>query len=273
MSFKTTIHLAATCLMAWMLTACSLFRSTEDNISYFQNLDQIPDSLWNQPHQDEIKLRAGHELNIVVNADDMAAVASYNKTPITASHLQDRTANTLPSLQTYRIDHQGNLDMPTVGRLHVEGMTISQLRDELQRRVAETVVNPIVSVELLSFRVMVMGEVNKPGVYPFTDNRISIMEALSAANDLTIYGDRKSVVLIRDNNGQLERNHIDLTKADIFLSDCYYVKPGDVIYVAPNKARRDNARYNSMNSYNISVMTTIISCVSVLATVAIAIWR
>lgn len=260
--------LAMICLL--LFTSCG---STKDEITYFQNLGSLSDSLWNKPSDYQHKLRPNDELLITVNAENMAAVACYNKAPITVMYNTDQRANTVPSIQAYRVDTEGMIDYPIIGRIKVEGMTTEELRDYLRNEIAKNVHNPIVTIEYTGFSISILGEVNRPGRVWLSGTRTTLLQALADANDLTIYGNRQDILLIRENNGSLERYHIDLTKADFLNSPYCYVQPNDVIYVSPNESRRANARYNSMKGYNISIISTIVGCLATFSSLAIAIWK
>jgi polysaccharide export outer membrane protein len=124
----------------------------------------------------------------------------------------------------------------------------------------------------MSFRVTVLGEVLKPGTIPVTQEKMSILDAIGAANDLTIYGDRTNVLLIRENNdGSLEHIRFDLTKSDIFSSPYYYLQQNDKIIVEPNRTRQLDSKYGTADGYKLSIYSMIFSAVSVIASTTIAI--
>lgn len=252
------------------MTACV---SQRDNITYFQNTEQVAESEWAQVRDYAPRLQANDELSIIVSGVDQTTVAAFNKTNYTQSTAGSKTVSTLPNLQTYLVDTEGNISMPVLGEMNVLGMTTLQLQNELKRRIEAYVKDPIVTVNLLSIEVTVLGEVNAPGLCHFSGNRATLLEAIGARGDLTVYGRRDNILLIRETNGKREQHRIDLRDANLINSPYYYLQQNDVIYVSPNESRREGARYSSTKQYNISVISTIVGCVSMLSTLALAIWR
>ena len=149
-------------------------------------------------------------------------------------------------------------------------MTRSELTDIMTEKISAYVKSPIVTIQIRNFKVSVLGEVNKPGMVNIPNERLSILDALGMAGDLTIYGNRTNVLLIRDNNGQKEYHRFDLTSSETLTSPYYYLQQNDVLYVEPNKARKGNAKYSQSGQFNISLASTIISALSILASLGIA---
>lgn len=269
MKINHSFYLAALALMAMLACGCS----TQNTITYFQDIDEVPAEAWASQLDCMPRLRPNDEMSILVNAVDQAAVAAFNK-PVPATFTSNsRSINTQPVVQTYVVDEQGCIDFPMLGRIKVEGMTTDALRDELISQISKYVKDPQVNISMTAFSVSVLGEVTHPGVSYFGNQRASILEALASRGDLTLYGDRSNVLLIRENNGKREHHRIDLTSADVINSPYYYMQQNDVIYVAPNQTRRSSARYNSMKQQNLSMVSTIVSVVSVLSSLAIALWK
>lgn len=130
--------------------------------------------------------------------------------------------------------------------------------------------DPQVYVQLVNFVVNVAGEVKNPGQIPVKRNRMTILDALSAAGDLTEYGERSNVLIIREENGERKFAHLDLNSSDLLTSPYYYLQQNDYIYVEPNKIREANSKYNQNNSYKLSLTSTIVSAASVIASLVIA---
>ena len=149
-------------------------------------------------------------------------------------------------------------------------MTTEQLADELTHRISRDVQDPIVRVELLNFKVIVAGEVAKPAAVKVSNSRMTILEAISEAGDLTPYGRRDNVLVIREENGKRTYARVDLSSKDLLNSPYYYLKQNDYIYVEPNDIREANSRYNQDNAYKLSVTSTIVSAASVIASLVIA---
>jgi polysaccharide export outer membrane protein len=183
---------------------------------------------------------------------------------VTAAGRRDAQPVTPSSLQPYLVGEDGYIQFPVLGRIKIGGLTKVDAIKLLESRISEHVKDPIVTIQNLNFKVSVLGEVNNPGPFFLTNERISILDALSLAGDLTIYGKRENVLLIRDNTGKKEFYYFNLASTDIFKSPYFYLQQNDVIYVEPNDARQKNANYSQSNQYNISVASTILSAVSIL---------
>ena len=127
--------------------------------------------------------------------------------------------------------------MPLLGKVKVSGLSTREIRELLRQKLEKFLESPTVRVSLESYKVTILGEVKVPGVYSVRNEKLSLTDAIGLAGDLTIYGDRKSVMVIRDQNGKKTFNQLDLTTRDLFKSEFYYIRPGDVIYVAAGKGR------------------------------------
>jgi len=137
------------------------------------------------------------------------------------------------------VNERGDIQFPVLGSVHADGLSVKELTDSITRMLYDKkmLVDPIVAIRILNFRVTVLGEVGRPGVIPVPNEQITLLEALGLAGDLTIYGRRDNVLLIRENEDKKIIQHIDLNSPDILASPFYYLKSNDVIYVEPNKNR------------------------------------
>lgn len=149
-------------------------------------------------------------------------------------------------------------------------MTTEELAQDLVKRISVNVEDPNVIVQLINFKVNVAGEVQRPGTVNVKRNRMTILDALSEVGDLTEYGERSNVLVIREENGERKFAHLDLNSSDLLNSPYYYLQQNDYIYVEPNKVRQDNSKYNTNNSYKLSLTSTIVSTASVIASLVIA---
>src|SRR5690606_12202479 len=161
------------------------------------------------------------------------------------------------------IDSNGEIDFPKVGTVKLAGKTRTQAMDLLRRKVANYIVDPGISMVIRNFRVTVLGEVTRPGAFTIENDRITSVEALGMAGDMTIYGERKNVLVIREQDGQKEEFRLDLTKRESMNSPAYYLTQNDVVYVEPNGARVQNSKYSQTTSVFVSVMGLIITVISV----------
>jgi polysaccharide export outer membrane protein len=172
--------------------------------------------------------------------------------------------------QTYKVTKDGDITMPTLGKIHVEGMTTNELSEYLTRRIAQDVEGPFVRVELVNFKINVIGEVNSPGAYTFSNERVSVLDALAQAGDMTIFGRRENVTIVREENGKVAYHKLDLTDSKVVNSPYYYLKQNDVVYVEPTEVKKGQSEYNQNNSYKVSVVSAIVSGCSVVVSLLIA---
>lgn len=210
------------------------------------------------------------ELSISVNSTNPNATAAfqmYFTNPAVSGELAKASS---PRIQTYLVDSNGDIVFPILGNIHVAGMTCEQLKSFLTQRIEETVKDPIVDVRLLNFTVSVAGEVKNPIIIPITRQRMTILDALAAAGDLTEFGNRSNVLLVREENGKRTYVHLDLNDSKTLTSPYFYLKQNDYIYVSPNPIKESNSRYNQFNAYKLSVISTVVSASSVVASLIIA---
>ncbi|MCX4264801.1 MAG: polysaccharide export protein [Muribaculaceae bacterium] len=263
MNFKS---LVLSGVIAIAMASCSTSKTT---LPYFSDMSQT--AAGELPAMDYlIRLQPEDELQITVNSEVPEATSAYNLPLFNPVERADIKLSSQPTSQTYIVDSKGNIDYPVLGSIHVQGMTIEQLKDYLTAEIAKEVKDPIVTVNLMNFKVAIGGEVKTPNTYKVNGNRITILDALAMAGDLTEYGERANVLIIREENGQRSYAHIDLNKSDLLRSPYYYLKQNDYIYVSPNKIKQANSKYNTNNSYKLSVTSTIVSACSVIASLIIA---
>lgn len=141
------------------------------------------------------------------------------------------------SLVSYTIDKEGSLHLPVVGTLYVEGKSLAQVSMLIQESLKNVLSQPVVSVKLVNRYVSILGEVRNPGHFTYAKEKITIFDVLSLAGDITVYGNRKEVILTRNEDGKNHRICIDLTDSDVLSSNYYYIRPNDIIYVKPLQKR------------------------------------
>jgi len=207
------------------------------------------------------KIQPGDILAISVVADDLRATAPFNQ--ISPYNSSGTIQDTNPFIPTYSVDFDGNIDFPKIGRIKLEGKTRPEAIDVLKREVSKYIVDPGISLEIRNFKVTVLGEVMRPGSYKIDNDRITLLEAIGLAGDLTINGVRKNVLVIREQNGQKTEYRVDLTKRDALNSPVYYLSQNDVVYVEPNGARVQSSKYTQNTSIFVSIASLIITIVAV----------
>ncbi len=259
-------------IAATSLLSCT---STKDNtLAYFKDLEaKMSGELPNPQGDYPIRIEADDELVITVTSAVPEATSAYNlpmDNPAVRGNLRQVTQ---PRTQTYIVDNQGYIMMPVLGRILVKGKTLEEISSEITAMVSQNVKDPHVRVDIVNFSVDVMGEVRNPQRVYSGHQHFTILDAISQCSDLTEFAKRDHIYVIRTENGKRTFNRLDLGSSDIFNSPYFYLKQNDVIYVEPNKIRIDNSKYNQNNAFKLSVISTIVSSVSVIASLVIALTR
>ena len=264
-------------LLIVLIAAATLLSCTstkDNNLAYFKDLattahGELPDVKGNYP----IRIQPDDELVISVSSSVPQATAAYNvpmDNPATRSSILNASQ---PRTQTYIVDEQGDVMMPVLGRIHVGGKTIPEISSMITAKVAENVKDPYVRVDIVNFSIDVLGEVRNPHRVVTGQQYFTVLDALAACGDLTDFGRRDQVYVIRTEDGHRAYHRLDLTSSDVFNSPYFYMRQNDVVYVEPNKIRIDNSKYNQNNAFKLSVISTVVSSVSVIASLIIALTR
>ncbi|BAO77462.1 polysaccharide biosynthesis/export family protein [Winogradskyella sp. PG-2] len=240
-----------------MSTSCA----SRKNIVYFQDEPLEEGVLMSEPKQ--LLYKPDDILTINVSALDPDTVKPFNLPVITNNTTSLTSAQGQLQIQTYLVDYDGNIEFPVLGTIKVEGLTRTELTSFLVEKISTMVNDPIVNVRLANFTITIIGEVSNPGTFTIQDERITLLEALGLANDLTIYGQRKNVKLIREVNGEKKFAYVDLTSVNVVNSPVYYLQQNDVIYVEPNNAKVRSSTYNQNNGVLISAVGTLTTILAV----------
>jgi polysaccharide export outer membrane protein len=204
---------------------------------------------------------------IIVSAEDPEIVMPFNlKTYSVSSINKLDIVRGQETVQLYLVDAQGTIDFPVLGKLKVSGLTRSETLKMLQDKIAVYIKNPIVNLRVMNFKISVQGEVNLPGSYPVASERITLIEALTMAKDLTIYGKRNNILVIREIDGVKSYNRVDITKADFINSPFYYLAQNDVVYVEPNKNKINGAAIGPNTGVIISISSLLITLITLIIT-------
>ena len=241
-------------LMLFFTTSCSTSRKAV----YFNNFQ---DSVFNSSTIDqEPVIQKNDLLNISISSLNPKATEIFNQTSASLSVSEQTTAG-ISSSNGYLVGVDGMITLPVLGKLKAAGLSklelTNRITDELIKR--ELLVDPIVTIRFLNFRITVLGEVNRPAVVTVASEKISILEAIGLAGDLTIYGRRDNVTLIREEGGRKIVKRLNLNSGDIFLSPYYYLKSNDIVYAEPNRSKigsTNNAR---------QILPIVLSGVSIIA--------
>lgn len=242
-----------TLVFVMMFASCA----SKKDIVYFQGSAELQTvSVLSVP-----KIQPNDMLSINVSAADIKAAQVFNQqSPLPASGGETNGAG---QQNVYIVEQDGSIDYPVLGKINLGGLTRQQAVDVFKTKLNEYIVNPGVNISFTNFRVSVIGEVKSPGTFTVSTDRITILEALALAGDLSIQGKRKNVMLIREVNGVKQIHTIDLTNKETLNSPLYYLAQNDVVYVEPNKSMIQSSVVNY--SLFISVAGIIISVLAVLS--------
>ncbi|MDH7913967.1 polysaccharide biosynthesis/export family protein [Winogradskyella sp. SYSU M77433] len=240
-----------------LATSCA----SRKNIVYFQD-ELLKDGLETSTPE-QLIYKTDDLLTINVSAFVQETVAPFNLTVASSNALNTTNVQGNIQLQTYLIDYEGNIEFPVLGKIKVAGLTRTELTKYLTDRISEYAKDPIVNVRLANFTITVLGEVSNPGTFTIQKERITLVEALGLASDLTIFGKRQNVKLIREVNGVKKFAEFDLTSVNTVNSPAYYLQQNDVIYVEPNRAKVRSSTFNQNNSVLISAIGTLTTILAI----------
>lgn len=245
-------------MLALALASCN----TSKKIVYFQDIQvNRPEAI---TEARDITVQPKDQISILVSSKDPQLAALFNLPRVQYRVGDNNTQNTNGDVSGYTLDTEGYIDFPVLGRLYVAGMTKSEIASFIKKRLMdENLINdPVVTVEFMNLYYSILGEVNNPGKYMITKDQITLLEALSMAGDLTIYGKRDAIFVVREEDGQRVTHWVDLRTQDLFRSPVYYLKQNDVIYVQPNKVRAGQSTINENNVKSVSLWISIASFLS-----------
>ena len=198
----------------------------------------------------------------VLETNDLLSITVTAKNPelTVPFNLQSlQNENPLNTLKTYLIDAAGFIDFPVLGKVKIGGLTKTAANKILVDGISEYIKEPTVNLNIVNFKVTMLGDINKPGTLLVPSERITILEAISQSGDLLLTGKRDNVLLIREINGKKSYNRIDLSTADFINSDFYYLKQNDLIYIEPNKTKVNGSRLGANTGIIVSIVTFIVS--------------
>ena len=223
-------------LLLCLLAACQSYKK----VPYLQDAEVVLYGVQNEQLYDA-KIMPKDLLTIVVSCTSPELAAPFNLTVATQNNIALNYTTTQPALQQYLVDNEGNINFPVLGEL------------------------PIVTVRMVNYKISVIGEVARPGTFTISNEKVNLLEALAMAGDMTVYGLRNDIKLIReDANGKQEIIPLDLNKAETILSPYYWLQQNDIVYVTPNKAKARNSDIGSSTSLWFSATSILISIASLL---------
>ncbi|WP_374693532.1 polysaccharide biosynthesis/export family protein [Candidatus Bacteroides intestinigallinarum] len=254
-------------LLPFLLTACQSYKK----VPYFQNVEVV-NEVEQQEKLYDAKIMPKDLLTIVVSCTNPELAIPFNLTVASNAGMAVSNSSyvtTQPVLQPYLVDNDGNINFPVLGELKLGGLTKREAEqliiDKLKPYMKET---PIVTVRMVNYKISVIGEVTRPGTFTISNEKVNLLEALAMAGDMTVYGLRDNVKLIReDANGKQQIVTLDLNKAETILSPYYWLQQNDIVYVTPNKAKARNSDVGNSTSLWFSATSILVSIVSLLVNI------
>lgn len=232
--FKNCVNWRSLALLSIVASLCSC-TSTRKSV-YFNGIEDS--DLTITAKEIEPVIKPNDILSIVVTSLNAEATQVFNK-PILAESIYTTNTPTTTQANGYLVSQEGYIQFPILGNIKVADLTKKQIKEYLTKQLVDKklLVEPVVDVRYLNFRVAIMGEVGRPTVVTVPSEKISLLEALALAGDLTIYASRENVMVIREENGKRQIRRIDLTSSELLTSPYYYLKSNDIVYAEANKAR------------------------------------
>lgn len=257
--YKHIFFLLLTIIGVQIFSSCNSWRE----VVMFQDLDDVV--LRNQQMESSIKIKPGDQLTIMVFGADKYLIMPYNQTLNSVSETSLGSGGSREAQLPYDVDQDGYIMFPVIGKIKVSGLTTDELKIKLHEILDPQIKDMTLFVAVDNFRISVLGEVNKPGSYNIKFNSCSFLEALALAGDMKLTANRRKVVLLRMEEGQMKHYYYDLTQSDLLDSEHLFLQQNDVIYVPPTSTRSDEARSNSsLRSWWVSAVGVLISLVAII---------
>lgn len=231
-----------------------LFRRAETPLPYIEPLSSL--------NKVDLTIQPDDVLSITVSCYDAQLAVPFNL--IDTRQAGATQANS--PLVTYLVNSKGDIEYPVLGRIHVGKKTIIEIRDTLYARIKPYIKEPSINIKRVNFRITVLGEVAKPSSFSIATERVTLLEALGMAGDLTPYSDRQRIMVVREENGKMVFGRVDLQASDFFTSPYYYLHQNDVVYVDPKKNKKGTvsdpaAKYISWGTAALSAISTVITVI------------
>jgi polysaccharide export outer membrane protein len=257
-NFKSRAFVKVICISgAFFISSCI----SSKNVAYFENLSTAKKSTLESvaTFTDPI-IQTDDILAVSINTIDPQSAAVVNQAGTTLA-IPSSTGAGRDQVSGYLVDKNGEIELSLIGKVKVAGLTTYEAKELIKTRASRDLKDPNVTVRFANYKISVLGEVNRPTVYTVPNEKVTVLDVLSLAGDLTIFGRRDNVLIIRDVNGKKEFGRVNLNSSDIFTSPYYYLKQNDVVYIEPNKQK--------VIALNNGTRTTIALIVSALSTAAL----
>jgi polysaccharide export outer membrane protein len=242
-----------------LLSLCFGSCASADKFALLQNVSNTNET---KEADFQVKLQPDDLLLIMISAENPIIAQPYNLSNVSVA-INNETAAGQQRLLSYQIDQQGAIQLPGLGTIKAAGKTRNELMAHIEKLLEGKITNPVITIRILNFKISVQGEVNRPGTFPINSERVTLLEALSMAGDLTIYGKRDNILVIREENGVKSFQKVDITKGDFVNSPYYYLSQNDVIYVEPNKTRVNSSVIGPNVTVGLTALSLLITIIAI----------
>lgn len=239
-------------LLSMLLFSCA----SREKLVYLQNEFNAQNVT-----QFQTRIQPDDVLMIIISSENPEVAAPYNLKSVALQSNSDESSQMQPT-QTYIVDVEGNIEFPVLGKVKLGGLSKEEAVNYIKNLLEDHVKDAVVNLRILNYKISVLGEVNRPGTFSIPSERVTVLEALGKAGDLTIYGKRKNVLLIREENGVISTHRLDLTKSDIVNSPYYYLAQNDVVYVEPNKTKINSSAVGPNIAIGISALSLVVTIIA-----------
>ena len=263
---KTAIKTLTVVLLAAILVGCN----SSKRVVYDFNHDAVVKAL---AADGEIRIKPLDRITVIVSSQNPELAAPFNApssfNSLSSNPLGTSASNGLQSVQVRTVDENGDLEMPLIGKVNCTGKTRSELAKVITKKIVDDgfINDAMVNIQFADMKVFVLGEVTRPGQYDITRDKITVLEALAMAGDMTIYGNRENVTVIRNGGDKYETYQLNFLKGEQMSSPAFYLQQGDVVYVQPNKYKAATAEINQNRTFWISIASTMITATSLVLTI------
>ncbi|MGQ8870072.1 polysaccharide biosynthesis/export family protein [Myroides sp. TSA_177.3] len=244
-------------LTAVFLTSCASRKS----VVYYQNVEDVLANN-NTVTNFETHLQPDDLLMIIVSAQDREAAAPFNLLNTMTTNPNNAAGTGQMQQQLYLVDNKGNIEFPVLGTLKISGLTKKEAIDYLTTEISKYIIRPIVNMRIMNYKVTVQGEVNRPGIHTVVSERLTLSDAIALSGDMTVYGKRDNVLVIREVEGKRIPYRVDMTKADFITSPYYYLNQNDIVYVEPNKTRVNSSVVGPNLTLGISALSLLVTIIA-----------
>ena len=262
-----TLKIAFLCAIMAIICSCSAVKRTV----YLQDIEdnkEVQTAL-----EQQITIKPFDRLIVIVTSKDSELSAPFNVmtsySSLSSNPMGQTSVSSSQSLQVRTVDENGDLLMPIIGKVACAGKSRSQVADAIAKRIIDGgyISDAAVNIQFADMKLFVLGEVAKPGQFDITRDQVTLLEALAMAGDMTIYGNRANVSVVRKENGVTKTHIVNLLDSSCFNSPAYYLQQGDVVYVQPKKQRAASGEINQNRNFWISIASTLISAATLVVTI------